>query len=80
MISNDHAIIFIKMNSLIGKKVKAVREMTYEEMLSEHWDYQEGAMVIVFEDGTKVYASVDYEGNGAGALFGTYSNGKKFYV
>ncbi len=63
--------------NLIGKTITEIRPMTDEEMREEYWD--ERAMVLIFNDGTKLYPSRDDEGNGAGTLFGDL-NGDKFVL
>lgn len=51
--------------------VKEVRRMTDEELDREHWDsIPASPVVVVFENGTRIYPSQDPEGNGPGALFG----------
>lgn len=66
-------------NDLIrGKKIIQVRPMTVEEQNAEDWD--ERATVLVLENGVRLYASQDEEGNGAGAMFGRLPNGKSIYV
>ena len=57
----------------VGLKVKEVRPMTQEELAAECW--YRGTAVVVFEDGNKMYASSDDEGNAAGTLFGVDSSG-----
>jgi len=47
-------------------------------MEQEGWDY--GTTVIVFADGTKIYASQDDEGNGPGTMFGRTPAGDSVYV
>ena len=56
----------------IGLKIKDVRMMTKEELNNEGWEENWGSfpVVIILEDGSKIYASQDPEGNGPGALFG----------
>lgn len=65
---------------LIGRKVVDVRAMTQAEAKEEGWDIDLGnpPIVVVFDDGTKLYASADEEGNGAGALFGENPDGRHF--
>jgi hypothetical protein len=63
---------------LIGKKVVDVRGMTKEEMETEGWEMHKSTTVVVFDDGTRIFASRDEEGNGPGVLFGTDPNGKGF--
>lgn len=63
-----------------GQKIVDVREMTEDELEREHWHPVHGnPVVLVLEDGTKIYASQDSEGNGPGALFGTRGE-RSFYV
>ena len=64
--------------SLVGKTVKEVRQMNKSEMEQEGWDY--GTTVIVFADGTKIYASQDDEGNGPGTMFGRTPADDSVYV
>lgn len=63
-----------------GKTIKEVREMTDEEMESEHWHGNRKPTVLVLDDGTKIFASRDPEGNGAGAMFGERPDGEKIRV
>ena len=51
------------------KQIVEIREITQEELDSEDWDEHNGSPVIVLADGTRLYASCDYEGNGPGAIF-----------
>ena len=60
--------------SVIGLKITEMRAMTEEEWQEEGWDY--GTIVLVLEDGTKIYPSQDEEGNGPGALFGMTKEGR----
>ncbi|MBI4397289.1 MAG: hypothetical protein HY548_09350 [Elusimicrobia bacterium] len=64
--------------SLVGKKIVDVRPMSYEEMQEEGWDTP--TTVIVLDDGCKLFASRDEEGNGAGRLFGIRPDGKSFLM
>ena len=64
------------MNGLDGKRIVEVRPMTNKELALEGWT--SGTSVLVLDDGTKLYASQDSEGNGPGALFGTAPNGSQF--
>lgn len=64
--------------SLVGLKITKVRWMTKAEIDSEGW--YTGGMVLVLDDGSKIYASQDDEGNGAGALFGMGKDGEGFRV
>ena len=60
---------------LVGRIVKEVRVMTLEEKELEGWNDRSDVVVIVFDNGAKVYASQDEEGNGPGALFGVNEKG-----
>lgn len=65
---------------LKGKTVVQVYQMTEQEMIAEGWDYGTPPTVIRFNDGSKVFASRDEEGNGPGAMFGQLPNGDQVYV
>lgn len=56
----------------VGLTVKDVRMMTKDELEAEGWENYYGGfpVAIVFNDGSKVYASSDPEGNNVGCLFG----------
>jgi hypothetical protein len=58
----------------IGAKLIDVRNMTNAEIKNEGWDYMCSELdlikVLVFDDGSVIYPSMDYEGNGPGAFFG----------
>jgi hypothetical protein len=58
---------------VIGLRIVDVRGMTSAEVNKEGWG--QSTTVLVLEDGTKIYASRDEEGNGPGALFGTGKGG-----
>lgn len=63
---------------LIGRTIKAVRPMTARELASQGWeDDPHGGIVLILDDGTRLYPSRDEEGNGPGALFG--SKGTTFF-
>lgn len=57
------------MERLVGKKIIEVRQMTEEEVEYEGWPGAGDDTVLVLDDGTRVYASCDPEGNMPGALF-----------
>jgi hypothetical protein len=64
---------------LIGSKIVNVREMTEEEASGEAWELgRNGCRVLILDNGVKLYASRDYEGNGPGALF--FTKDKKCYA
>ena len=65
--------------SIVGKVVSNVRAMTKKEMEAEGWAGLRNT-IIEFEDGTKVFASRDEEGNGPGCLFGVDDKGGSFYI
>ena len=66
---------------IIGKVVVAVRLMTEDELDQEGMDgHSRVPVVIVFNDNTRVYASMDGEGNGPGELFGIAPDGSGFYL
>jgi hypothetical protein len=58
----------LKTKSLLGRTIVDMREATSIEMAIEGWT---GAppMILVLDDGTKVYASRDTRGSGPGVLF-----------
>jgi len=60
---------------LIGQKIVGIRPMTQKEMSDNYWSSP--ATVIVLENGIKLYASSDEEGNDAGVIFGVC--GKRFF-
>jgi hypothetical protein len=66
---------------VVGHKIVEMRPMTTEEMKKEGW-YDKAPTVLVLSNGTKLYASRDDEGNGAGALFATTKDGSQlgFYT
>ena len=67
----------------VGTKIIDIRNMTNEELKNEGWDNyyseQDDIKVLVFEDGTIIYPSIDYEGNNPGVFFG-YKNGKNSFA
>lgn len=66
---------------ILGQKIAAVRPMTKTELESEGWEDVQGcATAIVLENGVKLYASQDPEGNGPGCVFGKKANGDGFFL
>lgn len=65
-----------------GAKIVEVRPMTRKELKAEGWEIgRHGApAVVVLDNGAKLYASQDSEGNGPGALFVGDSNGGTFQI
>ena len=53
---------------IIGQKIVNIRRMTSREAKAEGW--YRTTTVLVLENGIKLYASRDSEGNDAGAMFG----------
>mgnify|MGYP003150855009 CR=1 FL=1 len=54
-------------------KVKEVRNMTQKEINQEGWDNysaSDNIKAFVLDDGSVIYPSMDYEGNGPGVFFG----------
>lgn len=60
------------MSEIIGKEVVEVRSISDEELEENGWGHEQwsDAVVVVFENGTKMYPSADTEGNGSGCMFG----------
>lgn len=63
---------------LIDKKIIEMRPMTDKEMEAEGWT--QPTTVLVLNNGTLLYASMDPEGNGPGYIFGTTKTGDQFGV
>lgn len=54
-----------------GKEIVMTRQMNEEEMESEAWSANHvNPIVLILDDGTKLYPSQDFEGNGPGCMFG----------
>lgn len=70
------------MADFIGRRIADVRPMTADEMQVEGWDstgrFHTVGMVVVLDDGTKLYPSRDEEGNGPGVFFGMTQDGSAF--
>jgi hypothetical protein len=69
------------MSDLEGKEIAQVRGMTDEELEDEYWQHapdHHRPVVLVLEDGTKLYPSTDPEGNGPGQFFGEKPDGEGF--
>jgi hypothetical protein len=64
----------------IGQKIVGVRELTIHEANNAGWPAGSYAIALVLSDGSIIYASRDYEGNGPGALFGNLRTGESFVV
>ena len=66
-----------KKDDILDAKIVNLRPMTKAEMNNEDWDGPV-PVVVVLDNGTKLYASRDDEGNGPGALFGVNKAGNSF--
>ena len=67
-------------NNLEGTKIVRIREMSKKEAYAEGWSLRHnGCRVLELDNGIKLYASQDYEGNGPGALFFT-EKGKQYAI
>ena len=59
------------MSKIEGQKIVKIEMLSREDKTIECWDSgNEDSAVLVLENGVRLYASCDYEGNGSGALFG----------
>lgn len=70
------------MSGLVGRTIRDVRPMSPAELQAEGWDPPawQHPVLLVLDDGTKLYASRDAEGNGPGTLFGTEQSGRSFRI
>ena len=66
-------------DDVVGQKIVGVRWMNVAELKAEHWESYEKVLVLILENGVKLYPSRDEEGNGGGALFGRGKTGS-FYI
>lgn len=66
----------------IGLTVTEVRMMTKLELKAEGWENYYGGfpVALIFNDGSKIYASSDPEGNNVGCIFGLTSKGESIIV
>ena len=68
----------------VGTKITKIRNMTKIELSNEGWtDYHLANDYIValeLDNGTVIYPSRDYEGNGAGVFFGYEKKSKKAFA
>jgi len=65
---------------LIGQKLVEIRPMTDDHAEQVFGDSWRAPCVLVFEDGSIIYASRDDEGNGGGAMFGELADGTAIRV
>jgi hypothetical protein len=69
--------------SLMGRTIVDTRRMTVAELEREGWDVEPGdepPLVLVLDNGTMLYPSRDWEGNGPGCLFGTDQEGRQISI
>lgn len=66
----------------VGLMVAEVRMLTKEELKAEGWENSRGGypVAIIFNDGSKIYASSDPEGNNVGCMFGVTSDGQTIII
>jgi hypothetical protein len=66
----------------VGLRVTEVRMMTKLELEAEGWEESWGGfpVMLIFEDGSKIYASSDPEGNDAGCIFGLTKDGESIII
>jgi hypothetical protein len=66
----------------IGQRITGVRLLTRAECESQGWEVgpYSCAVGLILSDGSLLFASQDYEGNGPGALFGRLRTGESFVV
>lgn len=70
-------------NMLVGAKITNIRQMTRGELNAHYWDDNRGfspVYVIELDNGTALYPSRDYEGNGGGVIFGVTKDEECFSV
>ena len=60
------------LKKLKGRKIVDVRYLTNEEV--EEMGWYGSSLVIFLDDGSNFFASKDDEGNGPGALFGSWDD------
>ena len=67
-----------------GTKITKIRNMTEQELSNEGWnDYHladDNIVALELDNGTVIYPSRDYEGNGAGVFFGYDKKSKKAFA
>lgn len=64
-----------------GQEIVEVRKMYNSEMIEEGWNTGgSNPVVLILENGVKIFPSQDYEGNGPGCMFGNGEAGTKIRV
>ena len=61
--------------NLLGRTIVGVRYLTDKE--TEAMDWMHSSAVLVLDDGSLLFPSMDDEGNDGGALFGQTKDGKE---
>jgi len=64
---------------LLDRRIVEIRYMSDFHMAQEMWSGP-APIILVLDDGTKIYPARDPEGNGPGALFGVKRDGEDFCV
>jgi hypothetical protein len=65
----------------IGRTITSMRAMTNKECRAQGWDgFRSTGLVLILDDGSKIFASQDEEGNGPGALFGIDPDGNEVII
>jgi hypothetical protein len=67
---------------LVGRTITEARPMTPKEGAAEGWLLRpdDRPTVLVLDDGTRLYAAQDAEGNGPGVFFGVNGDGSSFLL
>jgi hypothetical protein len=65
---------------LVGKRLTGIRPMTKKELNEMDWEVSRRStpLVLIFEDGYKMFPSRDAEGNEPGVLFVVDNDDKMF--
>ena len=63
-----------------GLAITGVRYLSGREMDTEGWEACDAGVALTLSDGSMIFASQDYEGNGPGALFGRMRTGEQFIL
>ena len=66
----------------IGQRIVGIRTLTHAECDSQGWDPlpHQMAVCLILSDGSMLFPSQDYEGNGPGAMFGVMRTGESFVL
>ena len=66
--------------SIIGQRIKDFREMTSKELEDNFLNEDGKGYCLVLENGVKIFASRDDEGNGPGTFFGETKEEGQIYL